>query len=562
WSRLIAPEEFRLKDRPQPDSILQQMGPWKAIAPASGRATYRFHLRCEPMPHKLGLWFPHQFTASRVFANGKLIAETGIIGKTLGEDVIDRSDTLTSFDVSGPELELIFHISNQDSYRGGMRGSLVIGKPEVVSRYAQQRMLIEEIVLGIILGVAVYHLFFYFMHRTEYSFLFFSILCFFLAARMPFQGSKIYHILLGPISWESQLRFLAVITIGAPPIGAALLRGLFPDLVRLRSVFAYSAVAAISLLSQAGDLNVVSIATMLYAIVVYSFSGAHILFTTYRATRAGAAAIPMALGVGSLSMLGILAFVQNFRGRDGGYYALAAFLFFVIFQALALSRFFLGAVRARAEIAVSLQESRQALSQQRDDLQTSLHDSLGGALTDLQIHAEREMLSASGPSHDVLAGIYNRIVDAVKMFRSQLLFMEDLSMTANDLLPGVQMTLLRRYADASREIDFDFTDEAATCLSSQTEISFPLKRRLDLFFLIVELCTNDLKHGKGESLWRISTHEGKLCIVQKNGKRTPEEISAESPASATDRVHRLRGTIKALSGVDEYSIRIEIPLNG
>lgn len=565
WARLLLPADFQTGNPPKPDLVIPNMRAWKnflvngAELGQTGRATYRLRLRNKQWPEQMGIYFPHQVSASRLYINGTLLAETGTIGKTLAEDIPFRRNTLAYFRPQQGEIEILLHISNAEALNGGMRGHIRLGDSDAVRRYSEQRTLFEILVFGIVLGSAIYHLFFYLMHRGEFAFLSFSLLCFVLAARIPLLGSKFYIMVFPEIPWELQARLHAFLTIAAAPLGIAFLRGIFADRLSRRTVMIYSAIAVAACLIQLGDLSIVATGNLVYATVMYPIVGVHIFFVIFHSWKAEKATLLMAVGIGGLLILACVAIYQNFHGREGAPYALTAILFFAMFQALALSRFFLSAVRARSELAERLQESHMALSKQREDLQIHLHDSLGGALTDLQIHAERQLSSAPASMRSTMLEIHERVMQTVKMFRSQLLFMEDLAMAAEEVLPGIQMTLLRRYADAGREIDFDCTPAGIELLNSAEHRSFPVKRRLDLFFLIIELCTNDLKHGRGESFWRISAEAKQLLLVQKNGILGSPITPAQHPKRAADRVHKLGGKLQVSVQNDEYGIQIWIP---
>ncbi|MBI3395879.1 MAG: hypothetical protein HY042_08595 [Spirochaetia bacterium] len=566
WGRFIPPADFHRANPPHPDLIVPTMRPWSRLVVdghelgSTGLATYRMRLRVPEKSGRMGIWFPNQISACWFYVNGELQTKQGTRGSRPDEFIPGRVDSEAFFSPAGNELELVFHIGNSDTVNGGMRGSIVIGSEAAVRRYVALRGGAEMLVLGIVLGAAIYHLFFYFMHRTEYAFLFFALLCVILVLRIPFQGSKTYSILLGEISWDAQVRFLAALNIIAVPVAMAFVRGLFPDKVSPKKLFGYLVVSLIGLAMLFGNLRTVWIGNIAYVTVVYPVLSFHMLSTIYRAFREGRASVLMGVGVGTLLFLSLFAFFQNyFLGREAGPYALVAFLSFVIFQALALSRFFLGAVKAKVHLSERLQESYTALSRQREELQVNLHDSLGGALTDLQIHVERQLDAASAQSHQILSDIHGRIASTVRMFRSQLLFMEDLAMAAEEPLPGIQMTLLRRYAEAGREIDFDVVSAGGSMPDGAAQLNVPMERRLDLFFLMTELCTNDLKYGTGESFWRLSLDKHQLRLTQRNGIRNAAEQPHGEPASAAARVRKLGGRLTAKASADEYSIEIVIP---
>lgn len=564
WDRLLFPADFKDGKSPVPDAVIEEMRPWNGLVVngkelgARGMATYRLRVSLDPNAGPAAIWFRHQFSAVRVIINGELKGGAGTIGATAGETVAARKDTLLMFQPQ-PVNELIFHVANQDWFQGGMRGSLVLGPANAVHSYVLERIAFEILTLGIVFGAAVYHLGFYLLNRTQVSFLFFSLVCFTLVLRIPFQASKTYGIFLGPLSWEVQARFLTVLNTWSIPLAIYFIRSLFPDFLSARAAFLYVIVAALASLLQFAELSVLSRGNLFYTTVMLAVLVLHSLAVLQRAVRAQRAASLMALGMGALGLFSGISLIQNFRGQEGSAFGLASFFFFVLFQALALSRYFQGAIRAEAVLTERLRESKHALTRQREQLQVNLHDSLGGALTDLQVHTEQQMRAEPEARNHSLAAIHGRITETVKMFRSQLLFMEDLEMTARDLLPGIQMTLLRRYADAGRELDFDVSPEAARAIEEGGEAVLPVDRVLELFFLVTELCTNDLKYGQGESFWRIGLAGGGLQIVQKNGMRDPE-AQVHGPHRAGERIRSLAGTLRAEALGGEYTIEITIPL--
>lgn len=564
WDRLLFSADFARENRPVPDAVLPGMSPWNGL-PAGGQragylgmATYRMLFSLDQTEGRAGLWLPHQLTAVRVFVDGELKAESGKIGSSPADTQPGRDWLVLFFDAPGSH-ELIVQIANRSAFQGGMRGSLIVGPAEDVRRYSAQRQTLELLLIGIVAGAAIYHLCFFLLHRSQPAFLFFSLVCFTIVLRLPVQGSRTHTIFFEPLSWEATASLLAAINVWSLPLGIYFFRSLFPDFLPAKHAAAYVVVAAFASLMHLTSMPVLTLLNLLYTTIMLAVLVVHSAYVLWHAFRAQRSAAFMAMGMGALGLLSGISLIQNWRGQDGSVYGLASFFFFVLFQALALSRYFQGVIEAEAGLTERLRESKEALTHQRQQLQVSLHDSLGGALTDLQVHTEQQMRAE--PSQNALAVIHDRITDAVKMFRSQLLFMEDLEMTAQDLVPGLQMSLLRRYADAGREIDFDISPEAAERIEQGGEEVLPVDRVLDLFFLATELCTNDLKYGQGESMWRIDVSGSRLVISQRNGMRNAG-ASVHTPHRASERVRRLSGEIRAQAVSGEYSVEVRIPLRG
>jgi hypothetical protein len=565
WDRILMPADFSASSL-LPDAIVQEMHPWNGLIVDGkslthlGIATYRMRFVLDGVQGRAGIWFPHQLTSTRVYVDGLLKAEIGRIGKTAADSIPGRDSAVLFFDAPGRH-ELVFQIANASSFQGGMRGNMKIGSEEAVQRYSLQRLAIEILTFGLVAGAAIYHLSFFLLHRSQTAFLFFALVCFTLVLRLPLQGARFHTIFLDPLSWETTARLFAAINTWSIPLGIYFIRGLFPDFVPASQAALYLAVAAIASLMHVTAMPTLTLLNLLYTTIMLAVLVVHSAWVLWHAFQAQRSASFMALGMGALGLFSGISLIQNWRGQDGAIYGLASFSFFVFFQSLALSRYFQGVIEAEAGLTERLRESKQALTHQRQQLQVSLHDSLGGALTDLQVHTEQQMRAGTVSSAEALSAIHDRIIDTVKMFRSQLLFMEDLEMTAQELIPGLQMSLLRRYADAGREIDFEVSPEAARRIEEGGEDILPVDRVVDLFFLATELCTNDLKHGQGESFWRISLEGNHLTISQRNGMRSTAR-PIHTPHRASERIRRLSGTIHAEALGGEYCVEARIPLRG
>lgn len=567
---LLSQADFVAEPAPVPAARLQRMQPWHTLpglkfGPA-GFASYRTLIRLRA-DQELAIWFPYQMSAARLFVNGRQVAASGEIGATVEDTIPGRHDRLAliaAHDLA-PVTEIVMHVANATNHMGGMRGQLVLGSEVAVRSFLGRRMMFELITLGVILGATAYHLAFFFMNPNQWAFLSFAMICLCLVLRIPLQGATFPAYLQLEIPWEIQARYLAFINAMTIPLLILLLHHLYRDLVSRTWVLIYSGISLVFALAQLGDKLFLSKWNFIYLIIMLPLIATHILIVILRASRKArgdilasidSGSILMAFGVASGTIFSLLALHLNRQGEEGGPIAVGGYLGFVLFQSLSLSRFFAQAMRSKSVLEERVRQSEAALTQQRAELQIHLHDSLGGALTDLQIHTERRMSHDPGLS-EALGSVHELITDTVQSFRSQLLFMEDLEMTAADVLPGIQMTLLRRYSDAGRELDFHVSETAQKKFTGRNPLS--VGRTLDLFFLTVELCTNDLKYGEGESFWEITEEAGQLCIKQKNrlAGPTPEN---PWPLRAAGRAERLGGTLHVECEHGQFLVEVRIAL--
>ena len=157
----------------------------------------------------------------------------------------------------------------------------------------------------------------------------------------------------------------------------------------------------------------------------------HASWITFRlAFRSSAGAPLMATGMVFLSVFGIIAMYLNWRAAEAAPMALFAFSGSIFFQALGVGRTYRDSLTARDQLRERLVRSQTALSVQRKELEINLHDSLGGALTDLRILVERGLARLTeepgGPVQGLLSSVQERLERMSRMFRGQLLLMEDM----------------------------------------------------------------------------------------------------------------------------------------
>jgi hypothetical protein len=138
--------------------------------------------------------------------------------------------------------------------------------------------------------------------------------------------------------------------------------------------------------------------------------------------------------------------------------------------------------------------------------------------------------------------------------------MEDLNTAYHDLFTGLNLTVLRRYSDAEREVDFQISNQAFHKMKNATFNSKSNNPKSELFYLITEICTNDLKYGTNESIWRLGVEKQNLTIFQSNTVKEFQENKETNLKSALTRVENLNGQIISRIFENRYEINILIPL--
>lgn len=269
----------------------------------------------------------------------------------------------------------------------------------------------------------------------------------------------------------------------------------------------------------------------------------------------------MGFGLFVFAVLCFLAISLNFYGLQGGLYLIIAYMIYVVFQSLFISNYFANTVERSNKLKLQMQEEHQvALQKQRSEMQLMVHDQLGAGLTDLKMMIEKKVRSNESQTLDpIFPNLHNRVISILQSLRNQLLQLEDLDLIFQNFLTGVNLTLLRRYTNVGREFDFHVT-KAAEAHFEDLKLHAEIRNYyLNIYYILYELCTNDLKYGLGESSWTIDVSSGKINIEQKNAV---EHRNAESPhlKSIGNRIIGLQANLAVKIGEKGFHVKLEIPL--
>lgn len=184
WDRLLAPDAFKSDlAPPQPSGFMNLPGTWKGHAlegrplPGQGQATFRLCLLPGPGNLQLALRIIDIHAAYRLWADGRLIAESGVVGRSPATESPHRSLVLAKFTGQGEPVDLVLQVSNHSYRRGGLFYPILLGLPDQLGQIHIRIWSWGMLFVGSLLIMAVYHLVLYFLKRKEASTLYFSLGC-------------------------------------------------------------------------------------------------------------------------------------------------------------------------------------------------------------------------------------------------------------------------------------------------------------------------------------------------------------------------------------------------
>lgn len=208
------------------------------------------------------------------------------------------------------------------------------------------------------------------------------------------------------------------------------------------------------------------------------------------------------------------------------------------------------------------------LSTLRRDLETTeshylrrvyedMHDHLGSLLTDISLMAEN-LRSDEEVDASAVQELQRQSAYALKILRERLQVMADQAELTKDFFGSLNAQLLRRYANTGRTLKFDVDDAVIEHLARDENM---LTRR-EIYLLVSEIVTNDLKYGAGEAtwLWKRNMSVLELQITTRSEFNPARQKAGLGTASIANRVASLNGTISYALQESLFKINIQLQI--
>lgn len=183
WDRLLTPEDFAPgKVLPEPTGLLALPGSWKGYRlhgrtlGGLGQATFRLRLLPGQTKHLALRLFDIQM-AYRLWANGKLVAQSGVPGTSPATEQPCRSVAIADLEPSGQPVDLLLQISNHSFRKGGVPEALLAASPERLQARQGRLWGAALFFAGSLLLMGCHYIIFYFWRRKEISTLYFGVYC-------------------------------------------------------------------------------------------------------------------------------------------------------------------------------------------------------------------------------------------------------------------------------------------------------------------------------------------------------------------------------------------------
>jgi signal transduction histidine kinase len=177
WMQLLSPDDIASSGAvPQSIEVPSSWGGQTLDGTAltsHGYATYRtiIHVDAEDNGKIKALFLPHIGSAYRVWVDGELMEQVGVVGKKLEEETPRLEAKIVFIKPNDKDIEIVIQVSNFSFREGGILDQIQYGDTKVVISLSLKDILRDILMIGGFLFIGLYHLIIFSTRKNELSIL-------------------------------------------------------------------------------------------------------------------------------------------------------------------------------------------------------------------------------------------------------------------------------------------------------------------------------------------------------------------------------------------------------
>ncbi|WP_042200862.1 ATP-binding protein [Paenibacillus camerounensis] len=446
WQELLSPEDIhnRLAGRQTADRYINIPQSWlgyrlegQALS-GEGYATFRLVIRLsgQDRNEQLALELPSIFHAYRLWVNGKLLEEVGVVGEDKSSMTPRLATKLVFFQPENDTVELVMQVSNFHHKRGGITKEIGLGGSNVLAARAKLKVASEMFITASLLVVGLYNMMLFVLRRKDRAPLYFGLFTVLFGIRSLLNGELLLTQWFPHFPWELQFKLEYLTLCLGGYIITKYFECIFPNYVsrwfRLSTRIATGALCLVVVLAPA----------LLYSKMLVLIGVIVVLQMAYLMVGLAAAAMRRMEGALIFLLVSVVALVTvindflyfnewSIIGNTSPF----GLMIFTIAQLVLLSSRFTRAATNEERITRELQEANNKLTEMNSSLEQIVlyrTQALSAAHGDLRMSYERLLQSEQGRkkllayiTHDLrmplssMLGYVEAVMDMVKPERNE-----------------------------------------------------------------------------------------------------------------------------------------------
>jgi signal transduction histidine kinase len=517
WNKLLTPDNFDRSEQPEMSGYMSFPSAWnrcrlqgKTIG-RSGYATFRLRILPPVDLHdELALRLGYLVSSYRLWADGQLIAEGGVVGTDRFTETPNQHIHFPTLWVEGRPIELVLQISNFHWYQGGPYTSIELGASESLLTKQWLKWGGTLLCCGAMLVMGIYHLVLFCFRPKNKAPLYFGILCllWMILQLTSNLGDWVVNLLVGDIPVWFQNRFDVISLLISIPLIYTFLRALYPEEFSLLIQWVTWLMSAIYILL-GFVLTTMAFSSAVAVFLIYTILAIFYcvirLFAIFR--RKPHEVLFILLGFILMAITSVNDMLYDMQVIQSAYMTHIGMLLFIVFQSFALAMLFSRSFSAVEQLSGELTDQNIALEkemaertrlereivnvseEERRRISQDLHDGLCQLLTSARLHlsALRRKLFGSGEQTSELKQLSSLLEASVNQAYELSRGLWPVEHASNGNAPSLGE--LARYLSDSSGITIDFHQQRGCPRCSNLGMT-------QLFRIAQEAVTNAIKHAR------------------------------------------------------------------
>lgn len=410
WQELLSPEDIQIRSARDGDNErwISIPGSWLGYRlddqqlKGTGFATFRtvIQLSEQDRNERLALRLPTIFHAYKLWVNGELLAEVGVVGQDKSSVTPHLATKLVFFQPENDKVELVMQVANFHHKRGGITKYIELGGSDVLTVRTNLRIAAEMFITASLLVIGVYHLLLFGLRRKDRAPLYFGLFTVLSGIRSLLVGELLLTQLWPSFPWGLQFKIEYLILCSIGYIMTMYFDSIFPNYVsrwfHLGSRIVTGAFCIVVVVTPA--LIYTKLLLIIGVMVVL-----HMVYLMVGLVQAAVWRREGALIFLLVSVVGLVTVVNDFLyynewSRIGNTSPLGL-LVFTIAQMILLSSRFTRAASNEERIARELQDANGKLTEMNMNLEQTVQErtqALSAAHDDLRTSYDRLLQSEEG----------------------------------------------------------------------------------------------------------------------------------------------------------------------
>ncbi len=199
----------------------------------TGYATFRLVIKLgeQDRNERLALRLPTIFHAYKLWVNGELLAEVGVVGPDKSSVTPRLATRLVFFQPERDQVELVMQVANFHHKRGGITSNIELGGSDVLTVKTKLRIAADMFITASLLVIGLYHLLLFILRRKDRAALYFGLFTVLMGIRSLLVGELLLTQLWPSIPWGLQFKLEYLILCSCAYIIMRYFDCIFPDYV-------------------------------------------------------------------------------------------------------------------------------------------------------------------------------------------------------------------------------------------------------------------------------------------------------------------------------------------